>query len=57
MTKLVIVIPARYQSSRFPGKPLHLFGNKSMLQLVWEKCINSIDKKNVYVATDDKRIQ
>ena len=57
MTKLVIVIPARYQSSRFPGKPLYLFGNKSMLQLVWEKCINSIDKKNVYVATDDKRIQ
>lgn len=57
MTKLVIVIPARYQSSRFPGKPLYLFGKKSMLQLVWEKCINSIDKKNVYVATDDKRIQ
>ncbi len=57
MTKVVIVIPARYQSSRFPGKPLFLFGKKTMLQLVWEKCINSINEKNVYVATDDSRIQ
>ena len=57
MSEVVIVIPARYESSRFPGKPLYMFGKKSMLQLVWEKCIKSINKKYVYVATDDVRIK
>ena len=57
MRKVVIVIPARYQSSRFPGKPLHLFGKRTMIEIVWEKCINAINYKNVYIATDDKRIQ
>jgi len=48
------IIPARYASSRFPGKPLALIGNKTMIQRVYEQSSKSLDL--VYVATDDKRI-
>ena len=48
------IIPARYASSRFPGKPLAMIGNKSMIQRVYEQAAKSIGI--VYVATDDKRI-
>jgi 3-deoxy-manno-octulosonate cytidylyltransferase (CMP-KDO synthetase) len=48
------IIPARYASSRFPGKPLALIGNKPMIQRVYEQAFKSISL--VYVATDDKRI-
>jgi 3-deoxy-manno-octulosonate cytidylyltransferase (CMP-KDO synthetase) len=48
------IIPARYASSRFPGKPLAMIGNKSMIQRVYEQAAKSISI--VYVATDDKRI-
>jgi len=48
------VIPARYASSRFPGKPLALIGNKTMIQRVYEQACKSLDL--LYVATDDKRI-
>jgi 3-deoxy-manno-octulosonate cytidylyltransferase (CMP-KDO synthetase) len=48
------IIPARYASSRFPGKPLALIGNKSMIERVYEQASKSIDL--VYVATDDRRI-
>ena len=49
------IIPARYGSTRFPGKPLALIGNKSMLQRVYERSSQSnLDK--VIVATDDVRI-
>jgi len=53
---VVAVIPSRYGSTRFPGKPLALINNKPMIQWVYEKVekINEIDA--VYVATDDKRI-
>jgi 3-deoxy-manno-octulosonate cytidylyltransferase (CMP-KDO synthetase) len=54
--KIVIIIPARFNSSRFPGKPLAKILGKSMILRVWEKCIKVISKKFVYVATDDKRI-
>jgi 3-deoxy-manno-octulosonate cytidylyltransferase (CMP-KDO synthetase) len=54
--KIVIIIPARFNSSRFPGKPLEKILGKSMILRVWEKCIKVISKKFVYVATDDKRI-
>jgi 3-deoxy-manno-octulosonate cytidylyltransferase (CMP-KDO synthetase) len=54
--KVVIVIPARFNSSRFPGKALAKILGKSMILRVWEKCIKVISKKFVYVATDDKRI-
>jgi len=48
------IIPARYASSRFPGKPLASIGGKTMIQRVDEQTSKAIDK--VYVATDDKRI-
>lgn len=48
------IIPARYASSRFPGKPLVLIGDKPMIQRVYEQARKSLDL--VFVATDDKRI-
>ena len=48
------IIPARYASSRFPGKPLALIGNKTMIQRVYDQASKKLDL--VYVATDDSRI-
>ena len=48
------IIPARYASTRFPGKPLAMIGNKSMIRRVYEQALKSIDL--VYIATDDQRI-
>jgi 3-deoxy-manno-octulosonate cytidylyltransferase (CMP-KDO synthetase) len=48
------IIPARYASARFPGKPLVLIGNKPMIQRVYEMASKSLEL--VFVATDDKRI-
>jgi 3-deoxy-manno-octulosonate cytidylyltransferase (CMP-KDO synthetase) len=48
------LIPARFASSRFPGKPLALIGNKPMIQRVYEQSAKSLAL--VYVATDDNRI-
>jgi 3-deoxy-manno-octulosonate cytidylyltransferase (CMP-KDO synthetase) len=52
----VIVIPARYHSTRFPGKPLSMIAGMSMLQRVWNiACaVNGIDQ--VIIATEDQRI-
>ena len=50
------VIPARYASTRFPGKPLVDIAGKSMIQRVVEKCLASKVFKKVVVATDDERI-
>ena len=55
MLNSIIVIPARYNSTRFKGKPLALIHNKPMIQWVYEKAILSQAEK-VYVATDDQRI-
>jgi len=54
--KYLIVIPARYDSSRFPGKPLIDICGKSMILRVWEHCIEAVGNENVIVATDDNRI-
>lgn len=57
--KTVIIIPARYGSTRFPGKPLHLIAGKSLLQRVCETATivaNKLKNIEVYVATDDQRI-
>ncbi len=51
---IVGIIPARYASSRFPGKPMALIGNKPMIQVVYEQA--SLALEDVYVATDDIRI-
>lgn len=48
------IIPARYASTRFPGKPLAMIGNKTMIQHVYEKVKQTLD--NVIVATDDEKI-
>ena len=50
------VIPARYESSRFPGKPLADILGKSMIQRVYEQCVASTLMDVVIVATDDQRI-
>lgn len=50
------VIPARWASSRFPGKPLHLIAGKSLIQRVWEQCRLCRQLDAIVVATDDDRI-
>lgn len=53
----VIMIPARYPSSRFPGKPLVEVAGKTMIQRVWEIACAVTNADAVYVTTDDERIQ
>lgn len=55
--KYAIVIPARYKSSRFPGKPLAKIQGKPMIQWVHEKCSEAIPLTDVYVATDSEAIK
>ena len=52
--KFLGIIPARYASTRFPGKPLADIGGKMMIQRVFEQVKTCLDE--VYVATDDERI-
>jgi 3-deoxy-manno-octulosonate cytidylyltransferase (CMP-KDO synthetase) len=52
----VVVIPARYKSSRFPGKPLINLLGKPMILWVSELSAQAVGKENVYIATDDERI-
>ena len=54
--KVVVVIPARYGSTRLPGKPLVLLAGKSMIQRVYERAKLSERASQVIVATDDERI-
>lgn len=54
MTKFLGIIPARYASTRFPGKPLAMLGGKYVIQRVYEQVANALD--DAYVATDDERI-
>lgn len=53
--KFVAIIPARYASTRFPGKPLAVLGGKPVIQRVYEQVSSVIDE--VHVATDDERIR
>lgn len=52
-----IIIPARYKSSRFPGKALVDLRGKSLVQRVWERCCMALPKEDVFVATEDTRIK
>ena len=54
--KSVVIIPARYKSSRFPGKPLVNLLGKPMILWVSELSAKAVGQENVYIATDDKRI-
>ena len=53
--KFIGIIPARYASTRFPGKPLADMDGKPMIQRVYEQVIQAVDE--VCVATDDERIE
>ena len=52
--KFVAIIPARYASTRFPGKPLAILGGKPVIQRVYEQVSSVVSE--VFVATDDQRI-
>ena len=54
MTKFIAIIPARYASTRFPGKPLAILGGKPVIQRVYEQVTSVLP--HAYVATDDQRI-
>jgi 3-deoxy-manno-octulosonate cytidylyltransferase (CMP-KDO synthetase) len=56
MNKAVGIIPARWASTRFPGKPLHLIAGKPLLRRVWERCRRARKLDSVIIATDDMRI-
>src|SRR5260370_37350149 len=56
MNKAVGIIPARWSSTRFPGKPLHLIAGKPLLQHVWKRCRQAKNLDSVIIATDDMRI-
>jgi len=55
--KTYVFIPARYGSSRLPGKPLKLINGKPMIQHVFERISKADNIEAVYVATDDERIK
>ena len=54
--RAVVVIPARFKSSRFPGKPLAKINGKAMVLHVAEKAEKAIGKENVYIATENSKI-
>ncbi|MBT6170074.1 MAG: 3-deoxy-manno-octulosonate cytidylyltransferase [Flavobacteriaceae bacterium] len=54
--KFLVVIPARFKSSRFPGKPLAIIKGKPMIQRVYEQCVKGFDGQ-IIIATDSVKIQ
>ena len=54
--KICIVIPVRYGSTRFPGKPLAKIDGKTMIRMVWENAKKSRYSEDVFVLTDNKKI-
>ena len=55
MSKVAAIIPARWASTRFPGKPLHMIAGKPLIQHVWERTY-ARSLEAVFIATDDMRI-
>ncbi len=51
------ILPARWASTRFPGKPLHRIAGKPLIQHVWERCLACSKLDALLVATDDERIR
>jgi 3-deoxy-manno-octulosonate cytidylyltransferase (CMP-KDO synthetase) len=56
MNKAVGIIPARWNSTRFPGKPLYLIAGKPLLYRVWEQSRRAGNLDSIIIATDDMRI-
>ena len=56
-TFILGVLPARWGSTRFPGKPLHQIAGKPLIQHVWERCKECTRLDEIIVATDDERIR
>ena len=56
MSKAAGIIPARWASTRFPGKPLHVIAGKPLLWHVWNRCRRAKELDAVIIATDDMRI-
>jgi 3-deoxy-manno-octulosonate cytidylyltransferase (CMP-KDO synthetase) len=56
MNKALGIIPARWGSTRFPGKPLYPIANKVLLWRVWHRCRRAKNLDSVIIATDDMRI-
>ncbi|MDO8282795.1 MAG: 3-deoxy-manno-octulosonate cytidylyltransferase [Thermodesulfovibrionia bacterium] len=56
MQKVVAIVPARFNATRFPGKPLALLNGKPIIQHVYEQTVRAGLVSKTYVATDDKRI-
>jgi 3-deoxy-manno-octulosonate cytidylyltransferase (CMP-KDO synthetase) len=56
MSKVVGIIPARWGSTRFPGKPLHGIAGKPLVRHVWERCVEAGCFDQIINATDDMRI-
>src|SRR5881394_1412914 len=56
MSEAAGIIPARFRSTRFPGKPLHIIAGKPLLRHVWERCRRAKNLDSVIIATDDMRI-
>lgn len=56
MQRAVVVIPARFDSTRFPGKPLAVLKGKPLIQRVYEQILSASLVNDILVATDDKRI-
>jgi 3-deoxy-manno-octulosonate cytidylyltransferase (CMP-KDO synthetase) len=50
------ILPSRWGSSRFPGKPLHPIAGKPLIQHVWERCRHCAQLDELRIATDDRRI-
>ena len=53
---IIGLLPARWGSTRFPGKPLYLIAGKPLIQHVWERCQSAKTLSEILVATDDERI-
>lgn len=55
--RFAVVIPARYQSTRLPGKPLVPLCGMPMIERTWRRSLEAVDAGLVYIATDDERIR
>ena len=57
MSNFLIVIPARYNSKRLPGKPLINLKGLPMVVRTYYQCLKAVDRSKIIVATDDKRVK